>query len=234
MPQPLEDYAIIGDCQTAALVGVDGSIDWLCFPRFDSGACFAALLGDEENGRWKIAPTQEVRRRSRRYRPGTLLLETDFETETGAARVTDFMPPRDETPDLVRVVEGRRGTVRMRMELVIRFDYGSIIPWVQRITGGVSAIAGPDMVRLRDRRPAPRRELPDGRRVRSPRGRAGQLRPDLVPLQRAEPRASSTTPRPSTTPSAGGASGPTAAPSAMAPATGRPTNSDGPTRSSGR
>ena len=149
MPSRIEDYALIGDCQTAALVGRDGSIDWLCLPRFDSGACFAALLGTPEHGRWQIAPAGDVRRVRRRYREGTLVLETEFETDDGAAAVIDFMPPRGDAPDLIRVVEGRRGQVPMRMELVIRFDYGSIVPWVRRTERGISAIAGPDMLRLR-------------------------------------------------------------------------------------
>jgi len=149
MPLPLEDYGLIGDCQTAALVGTNGSIDWLCFPRFDSPACFAAILGNEEQGCWKIAPNQPIKRVRRRYRPGTLILETEFETETGVARVTDCMPPRSQMPDLLRMVECRRGQVRIRMDLVIRFDYGSIIPWVQRTASGLSAIAGPEMLRLR-------------------------------------------------------------------------------------
>ena len=113
-----------GDCQTAALVARDGSIDWLCLPRFDSGACFAALLGTPEHGRWQIAPAGEVRRVRRQYRPGTLVLETVFETDEGEVAVIDFMPPRTEAPELIRVVEGRRGRVPMRMELIIRFDYG--------------------------------------------------------------------------------------------------------------
>src|SRR4051812_26302773 len=145
----IEDYALIGDCQTAALVARDGSIDWLCFPRFDSGACFAALLGTPENGRWLLAPAGEVRKVSRRYRGGTLVLETDYETDDGAVTVVDFMPLRDEVPDLVRIVVGRRGRVAMRMELIIRFDYGSIVPWVLKEKRGISAIAGPDMLHLR-------------------------------------------------------------------------------------
>src|SRR4051794_6152660 len=149
MPQRIEDYALIGDCQTAALVGKDGSVDWLCFPRFDSGACFAALLGNPEHGRWLIAPAGKVKAVRRRYRPGTLVLETEFETADGVAAVIDCMPVRDEgLPNLVRVVEGRRGQVPMRLELIVRFDYGSIVPWVQRITGGLSAIAGPNALRL--------------------------------------------------------------------------------------
>jgi GH15 family glucan-1,4-alpha-glucosidase len=149
MSLPLEDYALIGDCQTAALVGRNGSIDWLCLPRFDSGACLAALLGTPENGRWLLAPAGEVRRVERRYRPGTLVLETDFETADGAVRVIDFMPVRTTVADLVRIVEGLRGQVAMRMELIMRFDYGAVVPWVQRTETGIRAIAGPDMLRLR-------------------------------------------------------------------------------------
>jgi GH15 family glucan-1,4-alpha-glucosidase len=144
----IEDYALIGDCHTAALVGRDGSIDWLCFPRFDSGACFAALLGTPEHGRWLLAPQGEVRRTTRRYRDNTLVLETDFETDDGAVTVVDTMPPRSEEPDLVRLVVGRRGKVPMRMELVIRFDYGSFVPWVRRVKRGMRAIAGPDALLL--------------------------------------------------------------------------------------
>src|SRR5881275_328048 len=144
----IEDYALIGDCQTASLVGRDGSIDWLCFPRFDSGACFAALLGTPEHGRWQLAPAGPVRAARRRYRGDTLVLETDFETDGGAVRLIDFMPPRGDAPDVVRFVEGVRGRVPMRLELVIRFDYGSIVPWVRRSEGALTAIAGPDMLRL--------------------------------------------------------------------------------------
>ncbi len=149
MSRPLEDYALIGDCQTAALVACDGSIDWLCWPSFDSGACFAALLGGTENGRWLVAP-QGPARTSRRYRPDTLILETEFETDGGAVAVIDFMPPRGHASDVVRIVEGRRGTVEMCTELVLRFDYGSIVPWMRRIEeGALKAIAGPDMTVLR-------------------------------------------------------------------------------------
>jgi GH15 family glucan-1,4-alpha-glucosidase len=145
----LEDYALIGDCQTAALVGRDGSIDWLCLPRFDSGACFAALLGKPEHGRWQIAPAGEVRQTRRRYRPDTLVLETDFETETGAVILIDFMPLRAKLPVVVRLVEGKRGQVPMHLELIIRFDYGSIVPWVRRSDrGGIRAIAGPNALLL--------------------------------------------------------------------------------------
>ena len=145
----IEDYALIGDCQTAALVGKDGSIDWLCFPRFDSPACFAALLGTPENGRWHLAPRAEVRSVQRRYVDDTLVLETEFETETGVIAVIDFMPIRDVAPDVVRIVEGRRGAVEVRSELVIRFDYGSVVPWVRRDDGGITAVAGPDALHLR-------------------------------------------------------------------------------------
>jgi len=148
MTSRIEDYALIGDCHTAALVAKDGSIDWLCLPRFDSGACFAALLGTPDNGRWQIAPTSDVRKVTRRYREGTLVLETDFETDEGAATIVDCMPPRTEAPDLVRIVVGRRGSVSMRMQLVIRFDYGSIVPWVRRSEKGIRAIAGPDLLEL--------------------------------------------------------------------------------------
>src|SRR5688572_5152955 len=129
MQQKIEDYALIGDCHTAALVGSNGSIDWLCFPRFDSPACFAALLGTPEHGRWKIAPAGHIRCIKRRYRDGTLVLETDFETDDGEVRLIDFMPLRTKEADVVRIVEGRSGRVSMHVEIVIRFDYGSSIPW---------------------------------------------------------------------------------------------------------
>lgn len=143
MARRIEDYALIGDCQTAALIGIDGSIDWLCLPHFNSGACFAALLGKPEHGYWRIAPVDESQSR-RRYRQNTLILETDFETKSGTGTLVDSMPPRSGEPDLVRVVVGRRGSVRMRMELVIRPDYGSIVPWVRRTSRGIRAVAGPD------------------------------------------------------------------------------------------
>jgi GH15 family glucan-1,4-alpha-glucosidase len=146
----IEDYALIGDLQAAALVSRTGSIDWLCFPRFDSGACFASLLGNDENGHWVVEPADAARRVSRRYRGESLILETEWETSTGAARVVDFMPPRGAAPDVVRIVEGIRGRVQMRTELVIRFDYGSILPWVQRTDGQARiAIGGPDALLFR-------------------------------------------------------------------------------------
>ena len=144
----IERYALIGDTQTAGLVGDDGSLDWLCLPRFDSGACFAALLGDERHGSWKLAPVGEVHRVRRRYRPGTLVLETEFETAEGVVRVVDCMPPRGREPDVARLAEGVSGRVRMRAELVIRFDYGSIVPWVRRQGDRLHAVAGPDALWL--------------------------------------------------------------------------------------
>jgi GH15 family glucan-1,4-alpha-glucosidase len=150
MPLPIEDYALLGDLQTAALVGRDGSVDWLCCPRFDSAACFAALLGDEANGRWLLAPAAADATTTRRYVDDTLILETTWETGDGVVRVVDFMPPRGEAPEVMRIVEGVRGRVEMRSELVIRFDYGRIVPWVRRLDGDIRlAIAGPDALCLR-------------------------------------------------------------------------------------
>ena len=172
MPSKIEDYALIGDCETAALVSCDGSIDWLCWPRFDSGACFAALLGTPDHGRWQIAPQGGTHSIRRRYLPGTLVLETMFETDTGTISLTDLMPvrlpgtpsARNDTSDLVRIVRGISGAVAMRMDLTLRFDYGASVPWVSRVvetTGApadsacdtpdcvLRAIAGPDMVTLR-------------------------------------------------------------------------------------
>ena len=148
MPTPIEGYALIGDCHTAALVGRDGSIDWLGFPRFDSGACFAALLGGPEHGRWLISPVAQASSIRRRYRDGTLILETDFETAEGAVRVIDCMPLSNDRCDVLRIVEGLRGRVRMHTELVIRFDYGSVVPWVRRAGAALLATAGPDMLEL--------------------------------------------------------------------------------------
>ena len=149
MPASIEDYALIGDTHTAGLVSREGSIDWLCLPRFDSPACFAALLGDEGNGRWLLAPAGPVREVRRRYQGDTLVLETEHRTDDGVVRVVDCMPPRQQDPDVARVVEGVRGRVPMRMELTIRFDYGSIVPWVRQMEGALHAIAGPDSVWLR-------------------------------------------------------------------------------------
>ena len=149
MPSAIEDYGLIGDCETAALVSREGSIDWLCLPRFDSPACFAALLGSPENGRWLLAPRARATV-TRRYRPHTLVLETKFKTAHGQVTVIDFMPVRETTPRIIRIIRGDRGTVQMRMELVLRFDYGLTVPWVTRNSNGsLLAIAGPHRVTLR-------------------------------------------------------------------------------------
>ena len=148
MPLPIEKYALIGDCHTAALVGSDGSIDWLCLPRFDSGACFAALLGGPEHGRWLLAPAAEPRSARRRYRGDTLILETDFDTADGSVRVIDFMPLSDHRWDIVRIVQGLSGRVTVRMELRVRFDYGSIVPWAHRSGEILLLTAGPDTLEL--------------------------------------------------------------------------------------
>lgn len=149
--RPIESYGLIGNMVTAALVGTDGSIDWLCAPHFDSGACFAALLGNRDNGHWQLAPREAITATSRRYRGETLILETRFETASGAVTITDFMP-RTEDEDyvqVVRLVRGESGRVPMTMELTLRFDYGHIIPWVRHQNYGIRAIAGPDSVQLR-------------------------------------------------------------------------------------
>lgn len=159
----IEDYGLIGDCQTAALVSREGSIDWLCLPRFDSGACFAALLGQSSNGRWALAPQGDIKSSRRRYREGTLILETEHETADGIIAVLDFMPIRDVAqessisgrPHLVRIVEGRRGRVTVQTELVIRYGYGNVVPWVQKLSegAGIEAVAGPDSLLLRTSAP---------------------------------------------------------------------------------
>jgi len=150
----IEDYAVIGDCETAALVDRTGSIDWLCWPRFDSPACFAALLGTPKHGRWILRPAAEVRLTTRNYRKHSLILETRFETTDGAVTLIDFMPPRGDNSDVVRLVRGDSGRVRMTMELVLRFDYGLVVPWVSRLADRTwRAIAGPDMVVLHTRVP---------------------------------------------------------------------------------
>jgi GH15 family glucan-1,4-alpha-glucosidase len=178
----LEDYALIGDCQTAALVGRDGSIDWLCWPRFDSSACFAALLGTRDNGRWLLGAVDPAARVSRRYRDATLVLETEIETADGAADVIDFMPPRGKNSDLVRLVCGKRGRLAMRTELIVRFDYGSLVPWVTNPEGGAwRAICGPDMVVLRT--PVAARQRSDhSRRIHGGGGRDHRVRSHLWPV----------------------------------------------------
>ncbi|MFF8376785.1 glycoside hydrolase family 15 protein [Streptomyces sp. NPDC015661] len=153
MTQRIDDYALIGDLQTAALIGRDGSVDWLCLPRFDSAACFAALLGDENNGHWTVAPKGATTCTGRRYAEDSLVLETYWETRTGTVKVVDFMPQRDRSPDLMRIVEGVSGSVEMTSVLRLRFDYGSIVPWVRRADGHRVAIAGPDSVWLRSEPP---------------------------------------------------------------------------------
>jgi GH15 family glucan-1,4-alpha-glucosidase len=148
MPR-IEDYAFLSDTQTGALVSKGGSVDWLCFPRFASGACFAALLGDASNGKWLLEPKAKVHHSQRRYRPNTLILETELETGSGKVRLIEYMPPRGKAPDIVRIVEGLEGRVRMRMEMIIRFDYGRIVPWVRKRHGGLEAVAGPDALIFR-------------------------------------------------------------------------------------
>ncbi len=148
MSARIEDYALIGDCHTAALVARNGSIDWLCLPRFDSPACFASLIGNSDHGHWQVSPASKVKSIRRQYREGTLILETTYETEEGEATLIDFMPPRGDEMDLVRIVKGVRGRVPMTMELALRFDYGSIIPWVRKTDFGIRAVAGPDTVLL--------------------------------------------------------------------------------------
>ena len=150
MPERIEDYAIVGDLQTVALIGRSGSVDWLCFPRFDSGSVFSALLGSSEHGRWLIAPASGGHATGWRYRDDTLILESEWQTETGRVRVIDFMPQRETKPDIVRIVEGLKGHVEMRTELVMRFDYGSVVPWVRHTDDEtLVAIAGPDGLVLR-------------------------------------------------------------------------------------
>ncbi len=148
MALPIEDYGIIGDLHTAALVGRDGSIDWLCLPRFDSAACFAKLLGDDDHGFWKLAPKGSHRATHRHYRGDTLVLESEFVTDEGTVRVIDCMPIRQQHPEVVRLVEGVRGKVTMEMNLTIRFGYGQIVPWVRKVDGTLNAIAGPDGLSL--------------------------------------------------------------------------------------
>ena len=161
MPLRIEDYALIGDTQTAALVGLDGSIDWLCLPRFDSPACFSALLGDESHGRWLLAPAGAVRRTERRYRQDTLVLETDFHTDSGVLQVVDSMPIRGVAPDLVRIARCTAGRVMVRLELILRFDFGHVVPWVRRTDdgGGLTATAGPDAVHFVPGRPTRGKDL---------------------------------------------------------------------------
>ena len=179
MSTRLEDYALIGDCETAALVSRAGSIDWLCWPRFDSPACFAALLGDPEHGRWLIEAVDDAARTTRSYRGNTLILETRIETADGVVLLIDFMPPRGRNSDIVRLVRGESGRVKMRMELVLRFDYGRTVPWVTRMDdGALRAIAGPDLVTAEHAGADPRRGPEDSGGIRCGRRRDGAVRAD--------------------------------------------------------
>ena len=206
----IEDYALLGDLQTAALVSRDGSVDWLCFPRFDSGACFAALLGDPDCGRWLLAPSTPATS-TRRYLHDTLVLETTWTAEDGSvARVLDFMPPRGKAPDIVRIVEGVKGTVHFRSELTIRFDYGRIVPWVRKRTHEENtrvALAGPGRALFPHTRGDARRGHAHALGVRGRRGRARPVRAHVVPVARGRSRGRSIPSRRSPTPRAPGASG---------------------------
>src|SRR3977135_566964 len=148
-PAKIEDYGFLSDTQTGALVSRAGCVDWLCLPRFDSAACFASLIGEKKNGHWLFTPEEKIDKLRRRYRGDTLIIETEIETKSGAVRLIDFMPPRGENPDIIRIIEGLRGEVPMQMELIIRFDYGRTIPWVRTEHGGLEAIAGPNGLILR-------------------------------------------------------------------------------------
>src|SRR5690625_2540337 len=158
-PGRIEDHGMIGDLHTAALVDRDGSIDWLCLPRFDSAACFAALLGDRGNGFWRVAPTDGGPATRRRYRDDSLVLEHEWDTPTGTVRVIDFMAPRSSAHDVVRIVEGVSGEVAVHSELRLRFDYGRSVPWVHRVNDQVVGVAGPDAVALRSDVPTYGRDL---------------------------------------------------------------------------
>ena len=185
MASRIEDYAIIGDTQTAALVGKDGSIDWLCVPRFDSGAVFAALLGTQDHGRWKLAPAGGIRRIERRYKGDTLVLETTFHTDDGVVRVIDCMPIRGKTVDIVRLVEGVSGRVPIHMDLRMRFDYGANLPWVTDLDGRLHATAGPDsMVPHHSGADRGRRPL-DGLRLRRRGRRRRPVHLGVAPVARA-------------------------------------------------
>ena len=151
LPERIEDYALIGNMHTAALVHRNGSIDWLCLPRFDGGACFARLLGLDQNGHWAMAPAGEITGSTRKYEEGTLILVTRFETAQGVVELTDFMPTHPETGrgQLVRIITGVSGAVEMESALFLRFDYGAIVPWVRKQKDGIYAVSGPNAVRIR-------------------------------------------------------------------------------------
>ena len=219
----IEDYALIGDTQTAALVGIDGSIDWLCVPRFDSAACFASLLGTEENGSWIIGPAGGGGASSRRYRDGSFVLETDFETATGATRLIDFMPARQTHPRIVRIVEGLRGTVEMQSRFTPRMDYGKTRPWVRGEGSDIAAGAGPEALRLRADVPMTLSDSGyDAAFTVGVGDRVGFVLTSYSSWE--DPRPRPTRPRLSTRRMSGGANG----------RSDRPTEVDGPTRSSVR
>ena len=162
MSGAIEDYALLGDLHTAALLSRDGSIDWLCLPRFDSPACFAALLHDETAGTWRIAPAEGGHATRRRYDGDTLIVHTEWDTRDGTVRLIDFMPPRGEAADVVRIVEGVAGRVPMRMLMRLRFDYGNVVPWVRHEGGQLEAVAGPDSVWLHSPIPLHHKREHDG------------------------------------------------------------------------
>jgi GH15 family glucan-1,4-alpha-glucosidase len=185
----IEDYAIVGDMQSVALIGTDGSVDWLCLPRFDSEASFAALLGTQDHGHWRIAPTVPgTSAPTRRYTGDSLILETQWETPDGVVRVTDFMPPRDdEPPVLVRLVTGVSGTVDMSLELKIRFGYGSIVPWTVRTGDGIAVTAGPDSLWLRTPVPLTGRDLAHAATFRVAAGDSVPFVLTYLPSHQGEP-----------------------------------------------
>ena len=189
MAARIEDYAIIGDTQTAALVARDGAIDWTCFPRFDSDACFAALLGDRSNGRWLLGCRDAPSRIRRRYRPDSMVLETEMEVEGGVVRLIDFMPIRDQRPDIVRIVEGVRGTVPMEIDFVVRFGNGRVMPWVRRRDDALTLTAGPDALCLRGDIDVHGEDLATVGTIRHPRRRAAGAGTDLVSVAPGTSRA---------------------------------------------
>src|SRR5580658_8554489 len=188
MAAKIEDYALIGDCETAALVDKNGSIDWLCWPNFSSEACFAALLGTEENGFWKISPAEGEWKSTRRYREHTLILETTFENAGGAVRLVDFMPIRERNSDIVRLVQCTRGKMKMCMELSLRFDYGRTIPWVTHIRDGVRAVAGPNLVILHASVPVRGENLKTVAEFNLRKGQSAKFTLTYGPSHRPEPK----------------------------------------------
>src|SRR5712664_2350957 len=189
MSSAIEDYALIGDLCTSALVDRAGSIDWLCLPRFDSGACFASILGDSKNGRWLLAPKDNIKQVRRQYRDRTLVLETEFETESGVATIVDFMPIAEgpEQVDVVRIVKGIRGRVPMRAEIIFRFDYGRTIPWVRKRDYGLSAVSGPNAIALRSEVPLESRDYTTFAEFTIAEGQAVPFRMTWYPSFQGEP-----------------------------------------------